>query len=581
MTAPIGVHSALSLVEALLSPHCKEALTGSDHCLTWFVDRERHCKNLISIKRRGDAAKTYGLLLDKQCFPSDIETLELVAKYLHLQHCHTHRHAVLESLEKWKLDNVVKKVSGDATVKIHNWMSASSPTQVTSTTQGESDMPRAVQKGLETTPLRNPTRGPEDDTMSENFSELTISPGQESTISFSDASVASTAFTTPDATPMSFNDFSLAAETDSRPATPCPAPRLPSEPVLDQDLEENPEVKEICDQEDKKGPGMKVGFIRRLKTQRRGKAPLVLGIQHDWTQKDHESGKVYIFKHNKQHDLIKIGFTTSNARARHAQGGNCYATCSTTFWESKDAFVGAYRVEQLVQKQLHDSNLLNYQGNCISCGSAHQEWFRYDSEKAIALIKVWTDFVTGDFYDVGVELDGTKYGQLSQKGLAFMDSVCNLNIEVLKQHIGTEVTSCSEIAEAAEEVIPATTHAGSDDASAMANSTAIKESGDEPNDVVRGGNETIHTATENKQEKHGARWHVKQIFEIKVHEIKELVPKPVRHAWKRRREGADDSCQANQSGMGENMHKFFNMFYTNELNESEEGNNIQSKIQRA
>jgi hypothetical protein len=356
--------------------------------------------------------------------------------------------------------------------------------------------------------------------------------------------------------------------------------------ITEQLLEEDHDARELLQQEDNKGPDMRAGLIRRMQTQKRGKLPLLIGIEHDWTPRDHKSGRVYVFRHDKQIGLIKIGWTTLSSKDRHDQQGNCYAVDTTPYWQSEEPFVGAYRVEQLIQKQLHESNVIQGEHGHAHCKKRHKEWFRYNLDDAIILIKLWTEFVTGDFYDVGEGPDGKPFGKLSQKGRAFMDGVCNMSPEALKYQMKARTPGAlNTVAEDAADSA-ATGHVGLD--------TGPLSSCNPETEDFTAGNDDFHdshhaedsgTHSDQKQEKPRARWiawkAVKDIAKIKGHEIKSLVPEQLRRslvsAWNRGPEAADEPHHDLASGMEEAIQTFYGVFYANEIRVVEADDTLRSQ----
>ncbi|KAK8102979.1 hypothetical protein PG984_016125 [Apiospora sp. TS-2023a] len=296
--------------------------------------------------------------------------------------------------------------------------------QKCTTQQLENDMhpDREMDEETKNDPLSS---GSENDGVTEELSSLSISPSQESEISFSSMSDADTVLTTPDATPLSQIDHILSCDPESRPETPCPAPDIPCDP--DKEVEEpNNDDGEVPPLDDENMMDTKLLRRRTLKI---GKISLLRAIHHGWTARDSEEGKVYIWTHNQHSDIIKIGWSASagGSAQRHAQPGNCYGINTTPFWESPEAFVGAYRVEQIVQKQLQENN------TAVECGASkcvarHREWFRCDTEEAKTQIMLWTRLLAEGFYercgDGGPEAGHAAGMRISAKGNRVLTQLC-------------------------------------------------------------------------------------------------------------------------------------------------------------
>ncbi|KAK6841083.1 hypothetical protein PG987_001943 [Apiospora arundinis] len=285
--------------------------------------------------------------------------------------------------------------------------------------------------------------------VAEELSSLSISPGEESCISFSSASDADTVLTTPDATPLSQTDSILSCDPESRPETPCPptcrssvelaqVDKLPSRAdSLDESDEES-----YHDQDDQAPyPDAKTMDTSNFKRMTRtiGKLPLLHAIYHHWTEQDSKRGRVYIWRHNRHPGIIKIGWSASagGGAQRHAQPGNCYAIDTTPVWESAEAFVGAYRVEQIVHGQLKENNVSTKEVACGSpkCavkGTRHREWFRCDQGVAEKQISLWTELLARGFYEHTIcGPDGgdnaTSSGmRISATGNQILNQICNI-----------------------------------------------------------------------------------------------------------------------------------------------------------
>ncbi|KAK7972683.1 hypothetical protein PG988_006817 [Apiospora saccharicola] len=298
--------------------------------------------------------------------------------------------------------------------------------------------------------------GSENDGVTEELSSLSISPSQESEISFGSMSDADTALTTPDATPLIQVDQILSFDPESRSETPCPAPRIPCD--SDEEVEgpnnDNGEVPPLED------ANMMDAKLLRRRTLMIGKISLLRAIHHGWTARDSEEGKVYIWTHNQHSDIIKIGWSASarGSVQRHAQPGNCYGINTTPLWESPEAFVGAYRVEQIVQKQLQEAN------TAVECGSSkcvarHREWFRCDTEEAKTQIMLWTRLLAEGFYercgDGDPEAGHAAGMRISAKGNRVLTQLCAVSpanlLQGLLKDIPDETTASMKEVQSSEE----------------------------------------------------------------------------------------------------------------------------------
>lgn len=561
MAATNEEHTVISLALHLLDPSNARALTDYKHCLGWSVSAERQCEKPIGKTRRAIAAERHDLLFGMQNTPLNEERIESVLHFLEHRHCISHRERLIRRFLQWKSDNCDVKVTAQSAEEARFDMPSSSPDHATAGVDGEPDSEVDEEVSTVAVSQSGLYHSKEDETISEEFADLSISPGQESDITFGceSESVASTAPTTPDATPISLRSLPILDETDDRPETS-------SDTITDEVLEQDPDAQNLLQQAERKGPGMRASLMRRMGTQKRGKLPLLIGIEHDWTPMDYESGKVYIFKHDNQHDLIKIGWTRSNSQTRHAQRGNCYAMDTKPHWESSEPFVGAYRVEQLVQRQLHERNVLNENKNKFACcNRGHREWFRCDADEAVLLIELWTEFVTGGYYDHYTDSDGNRCGMLNQAGRAFMDGACNVTPQALKGLLQAGNLEDSVVV----------TEEGAVD------NLVTEESVREDVEAVpshAGENTSFHTRE--REGKQRARWYAKQLFDILSVRVKESVSSPFRRSLGSILNGhrgvTDESHRQQPSGTDEAMLKFYRLFYANEIHEIKEDGTLQS-----
>ncbi|KAK8021768.1 hypothetical protein PG990_006906 [Apiospora arundinis] len=353
------------------------------------------------------------------------EFVQRINDFLELTHCHDHKKFL-----RGRLDELIKSMKEEAR-------------------QGGNEMHPDVDDNEDSNSDKLLTSDSQELVVAEELSSLSISPGQESCISFSSASDADTVLTTPDATPLSQIDSILSCDPESRPETPCPptcrssvevaqVDKLPSRAdSLDESDEES-----YHDQDDQAPyPDAKTMDTSNFKRMTRtiGKLPLLHAIYHHWTEQDSKRGRVYIWRHNRHPDIIKIGWSASagGGAQRHAQPGNCYAIDTTPVWESAEAFVGAYRVEQIVHGQLKENNVSTKEVACGSpkCavkGTRHREWFRCDQGVAEKQISLWTELLARGFYEHTIcGPDGgdnaTSSGmRISATGNQILNQICNI-----------------------------------------------------------------------------------------------------------------------------------------------------------
>ncbi|KAK3934597.1 hypothetical protein QBC46DRAFT_399421 [Diplogelasinospora grovesii] len=315
-----------------------------------------------------------------------------------------------EKFEKWKEERILSRV-GHATPppRPPAIEGSSSAHQSSINSPASSPVAQTPKKKIN----RDTTNTDEQDTDSDVFSSTTVSPSQESDI-FSVASPASTAITTPGLTRSDERQSSrrsvASANTESRPETPTPAPRRPSKPATEPETV-RPELASFLNQLPDNRPEV-LGRVQRFNSVKSEKWPLLKAIETKFTVTDNKKGRVYIWTHIKDERLVKIGFTEQDSDARRRQSGNCYAKHTKPQWESPESFVGAFRVESIVQKDLREKNIALE--SCADCKKAHKEWFAMDWRQAKQVIEVWTRFVTVAYVN----------GRLSERAVENLEALC-------------------------------------------------------------------------------------------------------------------------------------------------------------
>lgn len=272
------------------------------------------------------------------------------------------------------------------------------------------------------------------DTNSEISSSTTASPSQESEVAFSMASPASTAIITPGPTPSNtglyFGPSDSFVDTGSRPETPTPGQRSSSGPTAEPKTATDA-LTDILGQFADEGPDVLGSITKRFKSVKHKKWPLLQAIENKFTTTDYVEGRIYVWTHQKNERLVKIGFTRKDSDARHKKSGNCYAKHTKQQWQSSEPFIGVYRVESIVRKYLSEKNIELV--SCVDCGKGHREWFEMDWEKAVEVVNEWTQFVTVAY--VG--------GRLSEQGKEILNAICIPMSE--KFEAASEAASSTEI----------------------------------------------------------------------------------------------------------------------------------------
>jgi hypothetical protein len=348
---------------------------------------------------------------------------ELVKEFIEVTHCTTHIPAVMEKFTDWI--NVMSKPIATMGVNLEQL----SPDHVQAERQLNVSSLDELQYQLAATPRQTPRDldYTDEESLSDDFSSLAMSPGQDSDISFPSVSDAGTTLTTPDrtpaATPLTYDESPTCPYDDLRPETPTPASRHKVIPTVANDLEdeEDREVKEVLRGYQHQPLDVQKSQLRRFGSQKRGKRQLLCAIEKPFGGLDLTPGRVYVWRHEHIDDMLKIGWTSKEDSARHNKG-NCYAINTKPVWESEAAFVGSYRVEQIVHKQLRQQQVEEFPCGSSKCGKGHREWFKYSEADAINLIEAWTKFVTLPAY-----VDGF----LSESGRDVMDRLCNFQPERL------------------------------------------------------------------------------------------------------------------------------------------------------
>ncbi|ORY67766.1 uncharacterized protein BCR38DRAFT_407704 [Pseudomassariella vexata] len=310
-------HPVLGEVEKLLVTQTKDPLkSGFEYCLGVSYVNPRlgplnsgqPCKRTLEKTR--EEAENFINSFDKPKILYNEAFFEEVRIFLYNTHCKDHQKRVMVNFSAWKTEISIASAM-KKTDEVLQFLE-----NIPTLRNIPLSIPNGVHCQRPTTPqtVSRELNHANESTILYGLSNLRDSPGQESQISFTSESEASTAITTPD--------------------TPTPAPC-----TIDTNPEEDPEVESLLDELD----------------------------QH---------------------------------------------------WETPEAFVGAYRVEQIVHKQL-----LKQKAENVECGSKtgnkkHREWFKCGIADAINLIEAWTRFVTFPAYF---------NGRLSEQGRDMMDRLCNIN----------------------------------------------------------------------------------------------------------------------------------------------------------
>lgn len=375
----------------------------------------------LSKKKKGEAQRLINSFRVQTEIIYSEDFYEQVEKFLDNSHCrYYHKQPALDKFTTWK----------DATSRTTATVVANEAPLFTdhTSTEQELDLSSCTELPSAATPQRMPRdlAYADEDTISDDLSSLTISPSQESEISFASVSEAGTALTTPErtpaATPLSDDDDPiLAYDAELRPETPTPGPRHAKYHIVDNDLDvhededENKEVVKVLNKHQDQAPEVRDSQLRRFMSQKPGKKRLLCAIEDRFGKLEYVPGKVYVWRNDSADGVIKIGWTRDGRTPRH-NPSNCYSINTTPVWKSPAAFAGSYRVERIVQNQLLQQRVRNLRCGDPECTTQHREWFEYGLEDAITLIETWTKFVLLPAYVDGV---------LSDKGREVMDRICN------------------------------------------------------------------------------------------------------------------------------------------------------------
>jgi hypothetical protein len=403
--------------------------------------KNARCKRPLSSSKEQDIATRMSYFVSLSEIPYDERFYEEVEEFLELSHCGVHQGPVFAKFEEWKTKR------GDCVIP-----APISPIIDENPDRDQSGANLLVPNPVAQTPKKTDgetTDEDEQDTNSDIFSSTTISPSQESEDAFSTTSPASTALTTPAQTPFdedpSSSRLDAFSDAESHPGTPSRAARKPSVSVMDPEASNN-ELADIIDQHSDQGDEALGRISRRFNSVRKKTWPLLKAIENKFTVTDYKKGRVYVWTHETMEGVVKIGFTAEGSDPRHKQAGNCYARNTEPQWESSEPFIGAYRVESIVQSSLRDKNIAL--ASCALCNRAHREWFKMDWMKAVELIEIWTQFVTVAYAD----------GRLSKEGEQIMNKLCSIQPDklaaALSANIGPvqdeELTGLSIVSEESE-----------------------------------------------------------------------------------------------------------------------------------
>ncbi|KAJ1323555.1 GIY-YIG nuclease family protein [Microdochium nivale] len=113
-----------------------------------------------------------------------------------------------------------------------------------------------------------------------------------------------------------------------------------------------------------------------------------LSTSDDSSNRDLESGRLYIYSRDEDPGFVKIGWTKHSTVQRRLDGlaSDCGYTPKLLYASPREVPF-AQRAETLVHYELaHERRVERV---CRQCRSSHQEWFEVDISRAVAVVKAW------------------------------------------------------------------------------------------------------------------------------------------------------------------------------------------------
>ncbi|RYP03078.1 hypothetical protein DL764_005396 [Monosporascus ibericus] len=234
------------------------------------------------------------------------------------------------------------------------------------------------------------------------LSALTLSPTDESTISFDGKRETSTTTSIPIATPTKQSEILEDSKESNRREIDVGSPGQGEGSATAQEEGTNTMAKQR--------------YSRYAKTFPESRHYLIETIERPLNDRDKAEGIVYILADSDNTDYFKVGFTPRTLTGRLAQPHNCSKDWRLV-WppEPHEAFVGAHRVKALVHADLRQQR--NRVRNCQGCQgkTAHNEVFAAPEEVVLHSIQLWTMFVR--------RLPAYENGNLSEQGQKFLNSI--------------------------------------------------------------------------------------------------------------------------------------------------------------
>ncbi|RYO86868.1 hypothetical protein DL766_001111 [Monosporascus sp. MC13-8B] len=340
-------------------------------------------------------------------YPDTEEGLERVGHFLLSIHCWRHSKTVHQKFEEDRLrivasrqekktaqDNVVID-NTDPNVKTANPFPAVPESYIGSQAQ----LTDSVLRNHQFQPDGLPGQGIED--AADQLSALTLSPIDESTISFDGEHEMSTTTSTPIVTPTKQSEILEDSKEPDYQEIDMGSPGQAKGPATTQEESINTVSKQR--------------YSRYYKTFPKSRC-LIRTIESAFSTEDRKEGIVYILADNDNPDYFKVGFTARTPAERLADRSNCSKDWRVV-WppEPHEGFVGAHRVEALVHADLRQQR--NRVRNCQGCHgkTAHKEVFAAPEEVVLHSVQLWTTFVR--------RLPAYENGTLTAKGQEFLDMI--------------------------------------------------------------------------------------------------------------------------------------------------------------
>lgn len=265
-----------------------------------------------------------------------------------------------------------------------------------------------------------PTTSDESELESENDTGSLYSPSEKSALWDESENAFSSAATTPEATPKK-----NMRNTISWKRGPLNKSRVQKSTCLGQsDAEDDASPFTVVDLAHRKANHFVTPLIKKT----------VGHMESGFNHYEKPTGKVYVFSHKSYPKLFKVGFT-DRAAATRLKESLCNKLGAEIIYETEEEFLGARKVEALVQATFHHK-MFQIVG-CGYCAKDHKEWFEVEEKDMVNCVEAWTAYVRSPVYDSR----GCRTAQYDEFSAALFDLSPQRVLRVLEELFPLDATA--------------------------------------------------------------------------------------------------------------------------------------------